>query len=108
MDQYGSVEYTPEDAHLLSGHLKKGTPLVFAWSHNKIDSYIFMITPEFEKLGTMPFGGNPTGRAYVGLYGRGCNHFSKGEIHSSYWEEKLNMDRGGAEAWADFWSKIWD
>lgn len=107
MDQYGSFENTEADAQDLRYALGEGKPIVFTWSHNKVDAYIFLVDPVFLKLGTMAFGGNPDGRVYVGLYGKGCNHFSKDEIHPGYWEEKLNLDKGGAEAWAEFWPKIW-
>lgn len=107
MDQYGSFESTEADAREIRKAIDENLDIVFAWSHNKTDCYIFHISPNFEVLGVMPFGGNPRCRVYVGLYGKGCNHFSRTDTHAGYWQEKLNLDRDGAEAWAEFWKQIW-
>ena len=108
MDEYGSFRNTKEDAKELREAMKTSQhDIVFAWSYNQIDCYIFHVSQNFDVLGIMPFGGNPRSRVYVGLYGKGCNHFSKDEIHPSYWEEKLRIDKQGAEAWAEFWTHIW-
>lgn len=108
MDEYGSFRNTKEDAKELREKIDHNLDVVFVWSHNQIDGYIFHVSPNFEALGIMPFGGNPRGRVYVGLYGKGCNHFSKKDIHPSYWEEKLNIDKEAADAWAGFWKLLWD
>jgi len=107
MDEYGSFRNTKEDAQELRKAIDHNLDVVFAWSHNRVDGYIFHVSPNFEVLGIMPYGGNPRGRVYVGLYGKGCNHFSKSDIHASYWEEKLGIDKYGAEAWVEFWKMVW-
>jgi hypothetical protein len=107
MDEYGTFENTELDAKTIREKIEQAS-VVFAWSHNKIDAYIFTIVKDFNVVGVMPFGGSPRQRIYVGLYGKGCNHFSTNDIHAGYWEEKLNLDSGGAESWANFWNMIWD
>ena len=109
MDQYGTFQCTKTDAVEIRDAINESDkPVVFAWSHNQTDCYIFVIAKNFTKLGTMPFGGNPQGRVYVSLYGRGANHFSMNFINHQYWQEKLNIDGNGAHDWARFWSWIWD
>ena len=107
LDEYGSVENNAEGAKLVSDQLLNTGAVCFSWSHNKVDAYIFILTKQFSKVGMMPFGGNPAGRIYVGLFGKGANHFCKENTHAYYWADKLNMDKGGAEAWAEFWKLIW-
>lgn len=106
MDDYGTVENTYEDAKMIREELGKNGAIVFPWSHNKIDCYIFFMSITFKKIGVSPFGGNPTGRVYIGLYGKGCGHFVDNKTHPSDWE-KLNLDKYGAEAFSDLWNKMW-
>lgn len=98
MDEYGSYRQTEDDWLELAHHLRSSGTIVFPWSHNQIDSYIILVSVDFQKLGIMPWGGNPNGRAYVALLKRGCDHVRvDGEIFPSDLEEKLHMDKSGAE-----------
>jgi hypothetical protein len=108
MDQYGSFRNTDEDVQELRESLQDNDNICFAWSHNQVDGFIVLITKDFKKLGTMPFGGNPDERVFVSLYGRGCNHFSPKDTHASYFAEKLNMDKEAAEGFAWLWTRLWD
>lgn len=109
LDEYGTVTNDVRGALLVAVQLfTKNLPIVFAWSHNQIDCYIFTIAHQFNVIGTMPFGGNPRGRCYISLYGKGSNHFSMSNdlVHPSYFQEKLGLDRFGAEAFSEFWGKV--
>jgi hypothetical protein len=107
MDDYGCMRLTKEDAKEVRDTLDKVGSVVFALSGDQIGAMIILICTRFNKSGTMPFGGNPTGRAYVGVYGMGCNHFSKDQIHPSYFAEKLKLHEGDAETLAKFWDLLW-
>lgn len=107
MDQYGSFSNSENDIQEIRWALSKNGNICFAWSYNQIDGFIVLVNCNFMKLGTMPFGGNPDGRVYVSVYGKGCNHFSPEEHHPSYFAEKLNLDREAAEGFAQLWAGIW-
>lgn len=106
MDQYGSFKCTPADAEQLADQLKEHGTVVFAWSHNDFDGFIFMASINFKTLGTMPFGGSPRGRAYIGLWGRGCDHVRMDGGLLKYDLDKLNIDEEAAEKFADFWNAV--
>lgn len=107
MDEYGCMRLTKEDAREARDALAKSGNVVFALSGDQIGAMVILVSTKFEKLGVMPFGGNPTGRAYVGVYGQGCNHFSMDSIHPSYFQEKLKLHLGDAETLAGFWDLMW-
>lgn len=88
MDEYGT--YEPEDAEVLAYELKECGTIVFPYSADKVTAFIILISMDFIKYGIMPFGGNPDGRYYVGIYGKGCHHLSLKE-HGNYIAEKLNI-----------------
>lgn len=106
MDQYGSFQNNEKDYDELANDLAKHNTIVFSWSHNQIDGYIFMISIGFVKLGMMPFGGQPTGRAYVGLWGRGCDHIRMDGGLLKYDLDKLNIDDDGAEKFTELWNEV--
>ncbi len=88
--------------------LRQGGSAVFALSGDQIGAMIVMVCTQFEKLGVMPFGGNPIGRAYVGVLKRGCGHLSMDDIHPNYIGEQLNLKGEDAETFAKFWALIWE
>lgn len=108
MDEYGCMRVTQEDALEVRQSLAQGGSVVFALSGDQIGAMIICVTTQFEKLGVMPFGGNPIGRAYVGVYGRGCSHLAMGETHPSYISEKLNLTQEDAKTFAEFWALLWE
>lgn len=107
MDQYGCLHVNQGDADLVQHELKRAEAVVFPLTVEDGGALIVHISTGFRQVGTTPFGGNPYGRVYVGIYGRGCNHFSKDTIHSSYFEEKLDLHKSEAEALANFWEFLW-
>lgn len=108
MDEYGSFRHTKEDAKEIAESLSREPAVVFSYSHNQVDAIIVILAKQFEKLGVMPFGGNPQGRIYCGIYGRGCAHLSLDEgTHYSYLDEKLNIrDQKMAENFSIFYGWI--
>lgn len=108
MDKYGCMRVTKEDAADVRQSLAQAGSVVFVLSGDGVGAMIIFICSQFEKLGVMPFGGNPIGRCYVGVYGQGCNHLSMGKIHPGYIAEKLNLHDEDAETFAKFWALIWE
>lgn len=107
MDAYGSMTVCQADADEVYQSLAQGGSCVFPLASGDGGALIVLLCSQFEKLGIMPFGGNPVGRIYVGLYGRGCNHLSTEEIHPGYIEEKLGIPRVEAEEFSKFWTLLW-
>jgi hypothetical protein len=103
---FGLVENSKEGAAIVAREMYYGNPVVFAWSHNGFDCQIFLVAASFKVLGCMPYGGQPNGRVYVAVYGKGCHHFSETDIYPDYWEEKLGLDELAAKEWAKFWTMV--
>lgn len=74
---------------------------------DKMTAYNVLICKKFVKLNIMHFGGNPHGRFYVGLQGKGCDHLDLDE-HWGYIAEKLTItrDNEAAEQLGLFLNKI--
>lgn len=109
MDEYGSFRHTKEEAYEVAkaNLFGEADTTVFQWSPDGFGALICVISPRFGVLGIMGFGGNPRGRCFVGIYGRGCGHLSmeKGP-YASYIEEKLNIKGEEAEKFCEFYSWI--
>lgn len=106
-DQYGMVSHTRESANHIGAMLVYyDQPVLFAWSPNKVDAFIILIAAQFIKVGIMPFGGKPDGRAYVALYGIGAGHFDLKTTHPTYFEEKLSIDPENAKQFSQLWTWI--
>ena len=97
MDQYGCFRNSKEDFDELAKFFSLSKNIVFAYSEDQIGCIIVSLNANFTKLGVMPFGGNPTGRIWVSVYGRGCNHLSYNS-DAKYVAEKLNI-RGEESEW---------
>jgi hypothetical protein len=108
MDKYGSMRIDQESADQVRNALDEFGSVVFAFSGDQMGSLIILLCRDFEKLGVMPFGGKPDGRIYLGLYGRGCNHFSMEPIHPNYFKEKLDLADEEAEWLSQFWDLLWN
>lgn len=91
MNEYGSYDNLSFDYREIAVNLKENGAIVFAWSPNEIDCFIVFMSMNFKKLGIMPFGGNPEGRVYVALYGKGAaHHFNLAkDTDPSYIQEKM-------------------
>lgn len=107
MDQWGCLGLNKEDALNVRQALAQSSSAVFSLSGDQVGAMIVFVSTQFEKIGTMPFGGNPVGRAYVGVYGKGCNHLSMDNIHAGYVGEKLGLGTHDSETFAEFWRLIW-
>ena len=110
MDHYGCMRHSPEDAAEVALALHDHGTVVFPYSFDQIGCMVIFVSIAFEKLGVMPYGGNPEGRAYMGVYGRGCAHISlqKQIEYQSYLDEKLNLGAVEAEHLAEFWGWVCD
>lgn len=98
MDHYGCYRNTKSDFDELAANYKETCNILFAYSENQVDCINICLNGSFRKLGTMPFGGNPTGRIWVSCYGKGVpNHFKFGD-NASYISEKMHV-----EMWAAQW-----
>lgn len=108
MDAYGTLTVCQEDADTVYQALAQSGACVFSLASGDGGALIVSLTSQFEKIGVMPFGGNPIGRVYVGLYGRGCNHLAMSATHPGYIEEKLGIPQVEAEELSKFWALLWD
>lgn len=106
MDEFGSYGMGKEGWDELAQNLKRSGTIVFPWSHNNFDGYIFFISINYQKLGVMPFGGNPAGRAYVGLWNQGCDHIRMDGLLQKYDLDKIGLDDDGAEKFCEMWNYI--
>lgn len=107
-DEYGCYRLNQEDAGIVHAHLINRGSVVFPLSGDAAGCMIVLMCREFDCLGVMPFGGRPTDRIYVGIYGLGCNHFAPAPTHWGYFAEKLRIPQGDAEPLAAFWSMMWE
>ena len=107
MDNYGCCKVTLDDASMVRRNLEETGSVVFPLSGDQIGCLIILLSKNFDKIGVMPYGGNPHNRIYVGVYGRGCNHLSKDDIHPGYIEEKLGITLEEAEWFSTFWKMMW-
>jgi hypothetical protein len=107
MDEFGCYRHTTEDAAEVAKQLNANGTVVFPYSYDQVGCMLVLISNNFAKLGVMPFGGNPDGRNYVGIFGRGCGHLSaeNGPVES-YVEEKLNLQGEDAKNFAEFYQWI--
>ncbi len=108
-DEFGCMRASSrEDAMAVRQALDQAGSVVFPLSGDQIGAMVINVTTKFDKLGVMPFGGNPYGRAYVGVYGRGCNHLAMQDTDPNYIGEKLNIAGDDAKTFSDFWALIWE
>jgi hypothetical protein len=107
MDEYGCMQITKEDAIEIKLLLEGCSPVVFALGIEDMGAMIIILVSKFTKMGTFPFGGNPTNRIYVGIYGKGCNHLGRESLHPDYIAEKLTLTQSDAKAFARFWDLMW-
>lgn len=107
MDEYGCFRHTREDAREVARALDERDSVVFCYSHDQMGAMLILLCESFLKLGTMPFGGQPEGRMYVGIFGRGCGHLSKEKGPAqSYIDEKLNLKGDDGEKFSEFYAWI--
>jgi hypothetical protein len=107
MDEYGTYRNTIKDWELLRAELDISGTIVFPYSADGVGCMIILISNNFNILGTMPFGGSPRDRIYVGIYGRGCVHLSKDHVKLEYLQEKLLISQGDAKDFLELWNGLW-
>lgn len=105
MDEYGCYSNNPTDFDEIAAKLRQHGTIVFPYSDDRIGCMILLISGNFEKLGVMPFGGNPNGRYYVGIYGKGCNHISF-DSQASYLREKFNLSTYDSETLYELFTEL--
>jgi hypothetical protein len=110
MDEYGSYRNTSEDMKEIREKLLWNRTIVIPYSSDQIGSLILMMSVNFVIPDgvIMPFGGNPRGRVYLGVYGFGCNHFPMEPTHWSYFQEKLRMGECEAKWLEELWKNLWE
>ena len=108
MDAYGCFRPTPEDFAEIKRSLKSFGTLVFPYSGDEIGCVILLISTNFTPIGIMPFGGNPNGSVYIGVYGRGLNHLPIKGLHPNYIKEKLGVTGDEAEWISQLWNYLWE
>jgi hypothetical protein len=107
MDEYNCYTLCAEDGNAVRSQLDEHGSVVFPLTGDRIGCLIVLICKDFMKLGVMPFGGNPFNRIYVGIYGKGCNHFEPKRTEPGYFAEKLRLSEVESQILADFWLMIW-
>ena len=99
MDEYGCYRATPEDWDALANLLTEKENILFPYSADAHGAMIININREFSVHGTMPFGGNPHGRAWISILGRGADHIDiDREQFPTYLQEHLTIQKDEAEA----------
>jgi hypothetical protein len=106
MDEFGIYRNTKEDFEEIRQRLDDFGDIVFPYSYDQMGCMIIHISRRFHIMSSMPFGGNPAGRIYVGIYGRGCNHLGKKYIYPSYVFEKLNLGVTDADGFCELWNGV--
>ena len=107
MDEYGTFRATKEDWDELAERLNKKENILFPYSANAQSAMVISINREFERLGTMPFGGNPSGRAWISVLGRGADHIDiDSEQQGSYLGEHLGLPSDNAVQLAELLNEL--
>ena len=107
MDEYGTYRATKEDWDELAKLFSEKENILFPYSADAQSAMIISINREYIKKGTMPFGGNPEGRAWVSILGRGADHIDiDSEQHGIYLEEHLGLPNDNAKQLADLLNEL--
>jgi hypothetical protein len=97
MDEYGTYRATTEDWDELAALFKEKENILFPYSADAQSAMIISINREFFKKGNMPFGGNPAGRAWISVLGRGADHIDiDNEQHATYLQEHIGLPSDNA------------
>jgi len=88
MDEYGC--FSDKDLSEIANLYNETKNILISYSEDQIGAIIVNINGAFQKHGIMPFGGNPSGRIIISVYGRGMNHFGLNSDHN-YISEKLSI-----------------
>lgn len=107
MDEYGTFRATKEDWDELAKMFREKENILFPYSADAQSAMIISINREYIKKGTMPFGGNPQGRAWVSVLGRGADHIDiDNEQHGNYLGEHLGLPDDSATQLAELLNEL--
>lgn len=107
MDEYGTYRATNEDWDELARLFGQKENILFPYSADAQSAMIVSINREFLRKGTMPFGGNPAGRAWVSVLGRGADHIDiDNEQYGSYLAEHLGLPSDNAQQLAELLNEL--
>lgn len=107
MDEYGTFRATKEDWDELANFFDEKENILFPYSADARSAIIISINREFLKKGNMPFGGNPTGHAWISILGRGADHIDlDNEQYASYLEEHLGLPSDNAVQLAELLNEL--
>lgn len=107
MDEYGTFRATKEDWDALADLFKQKENILFPYSADAQSAMIISINREFLREGTMPFGGNPVGRAWISVLGRGADHIDiDNEQHASYLGEHIGLPSDNATHLAELLNEL--
>lgn len=96
MDDYGCCNL--DDAGLIADTLKESGSVVFSFSLDGFSAYVVCMTSVLNKIGVMPFGGNPSGSICVAVLLKGAYWFdSDADKEPGYVGEKLGLSGRDAE-----------
>ncbi len=105
MDEYGCFRNNEKDYDELAHEFKQSGNIVFSYSYDGVGAMVINLNGTFKKLGVMPFGGQPNGRIYVGVYGVGCNHVNW-DSDPYYIREKLRICLADAEGLSNLFKEM--
>lgn len=67
MDEFGCYRDNEDDYQELAAKVRSQGNIVFAYSPDRASAYVVTMVRKFEKLGVLPFGGNPDGCILVSV-----------------------------------------
>ncbi len=107
MDEFGTYRAVKEDWDELASLFSEKENILFPYSADAQSAMIISINREFLKKGTMPFGGNPAGRAWISILGRGADHIDiDSEQHGTYLQEHLSLPSDNAAQLAELLNEL--
>lgn len=107
MDEYGTYRPREDDWNELASLFNEKENILFPYSADAQSAMIISINRDFEMKGKMPFGGNPVGRAWISVWGRGACHVNiDDEQYPSYLEEHLGLPKDNAIHLADLLNEL--
>ena len=96
MDEFSCCNL--DDALMIAETLEEKGTVVFSFSIDRVSAYVVLLSNDFEKIGVMPFGGNPIGNVCVAVLYHGMYWFDPGhETNVNYLRSKLDLRDADAE-----------
>jgi hypothetical protein len=110
MNEHGSFRPVKEDWTEIVHHLRKHGNILFAYSPNRADAFIILMVRRVNKVGTLPWGGNPTGYLVTSVMKWGMIYTMPGvPLHKGYVKESLPIDwEEGLESITELLNEVGD